>query len=246
MKFENRRRRFRSLLSGDRCVSLASVFDPMSARMAHELQFEAGVLGGSVASMATLGTPDLTGLTLTEFADQIRRICKACDLSLFVDADDGYGNAFNVMRTVEELEMAGVCGLSIEDTKLPLPYGPVEIGGLISLQEGADKMRAALAARSDPNLVIVGRTSAAGGLGMQEAIRRLSAYAETGIDAVFPIGVKTRDQLEMLRTAVDLPMVLHIVADELRDLDYLASQGVRIALQGHATFAAAMKAAYES
>jgi len=246
MRTRERRERFRALLEGDDCVATASVFDPFSARIAEDLGFESGVFGGSVASMAVTGAPDLMGLTLTEFAQQIHRICRAGDLSLIVDADDGYGNAINVMRSVEELETAGAAALTLEDTVLPLPFGAPRADQLISLEEGVGKMRAALAARSDPNLVIVGRTSAAGITGVEDAIRRLKAYAEAGVDAVFPVGVKQRDALAAIHDAVDRPMVFHIASEEVADLSYLATQGVRIALQGHATFAAAMKAVHDT
>jgi carboxyvinyl-carboxyphosphonate phosphorylmutase len=122
-RWHNRRERFRSILSGSTCVYPGSVFDPISARIAEDLGFEVGMFAGSVASMTVLGAPDLIVLTLTEFAQQACRICRAANLPLLCDADHGYGNALNVMRTVEELEMAGVAGLSIEDTELPSPYG---------------------------------------------------------------------------------------------------------------------------
>jgi len=122
-RWQDRRTRFRAVLSGPQCVFPASVFDPISARIAEDLGFEVGMLAGSVASLAVLGAPDLIVLTLTEFADQAGRICRAGNLPLLCDADHGYGNALNVMRTVEELETAGVAGLSIEDTDLPVPFG---------------------------------------------------------------------------------------------------------------------------
>jgi carboxyvinyl-carboxyphosphonate phosphorylmutase len=110
-------------LEGSACVHPASVFDAMSARMAESLGFEVGMFAGSIASATVLGAPDLVVLTLTEFAEQIRRIARGSDLPLMVDADHGYGNALNVMRTVEELETAGVAALTIEDTVLPTPFG---------------------------------------------------------------------------------------------------------------------------
>ncbi len=108
MRWSDRRERFRAILSGDRCVHPGSVFDPISARIAEDLGFEVGMLAGSIGSMAVLGSPDLILISLTEFADQAHRICRAGNLPLMVDADHGYGNALNVMRTVEELENAGV------------------------------------------------------------------------------------------------------------------------------------------
>ena len=157
---QDRRGRFRSVLTGSTCVYPGSVFDPISARIAEDLGFEVGIFAGSVASMTVLGAPDLIVLTLTEFAAQAHRICGAGNLPLLCDADHGYGNALNVMRTVEELETAGVAGLSIEDTELPLAHGSHGKPRLISIEEGVGKMSAALAARRDPGLAIAGRTSA--------------------------------------------------------------------------------------
>src|SRR5512141_2213662 len=107
-RWRARRERFRAVLSGEKCVHPGSVFDPISARIAEDLGFEIGMFAGSIASFTVLGAPDLVVLTLTEFAEQIRRITRAGTLPLLVDADHGYGNALSVMRTVEELEAAGV------------------------------------------------------------------------------------------------------------------------------------------
>ena len=127
-RWSARRTRFRGILAGKACVHPASVHDAVAARIAADLGFEMGMFAGSVASLAVLGAPDLIVLTLSEFADQAYRIGRAADLPLLVDADHGYGNALNVMRTVEELENAGVAALSIEDTALPRGYGPVGQG----------------------------------------------------------------------------------------------------------------------
>ena len=145
MNWTDRRRRFRTILKGDRCYHPASVFDPLSARIAQDLGFEVGMFAGSTASLTVLGAPDLILITLSEFAGQAYRINRAFDLPLLVDADHGYGNALNVMRTVEELENAGVAALSIEDTVLPRGYGPSDKAQLISIEEGVGKMKAALA-----------------------------------------------------------------------------------------------------
>src|SRR3954464_5747629 len=111
-----RRQRFRAVLAGNVCVHPGSVFDPMSARIAEELGFEVGMFGGSTASLTVLGAPDLIVLTLTEFANQAPRICRAVKtLPLLVDADHGYGNALSAMRTVEELEAAGISAMTLED-----------------------------------------------------------------------------------------------------------------------------------
>ena len=245
MNLTDRRERYRAILAGDKCVHPASVFDPISARVAEDLGFEVGMLAGSIASFTVLGAPDIIVLTLTEFAQQIHRICRAGNLSLMVDADHGYGNAFNVKRTVEELESAGVSALTIEDTDLPRSFGS---GGasLISIEEGVGKMKAALAGRQDPSLVIAGRTSAAQIVGVEEAIRRTNAYAEVGVDAMFLAGVSTRAQLEQIHAETDIPLIAGGGGGELSDLNLLAANGVRVALQGHLSFQASVKAVYDT
>ena len=245
MLLSERREHYRQVLAGTTCVHPASVFDAMSARMAESLGFEVGMFAGSIASATVLGAPDLVVLTLTEFAEQIRRITRGSNLSVMVDADHGYGNALNVMRTVEELETAGVSALTIEDTVLPIPFGG-EGEGLISAAEMLGKLRGAVAARQDPSLVIIGRTAVLRYCSMEEAVQRIQAYAQTGIDAIFLTGTRTREQLEAVHQATSLPLMLGGASAELRDREYLASQGVRIALQGHMPFYAAAKAVYDT
>jgi carboxyvinyl-carboxyphosphonate phosphorylmutase len=213
-------------------VHPGSVFDPISARIAEELGFEVGMFAGSIASFTVLGAPDLIVLTLTEFAAQAYRINRAGKLPLLVDADHGYGNALNVMRTVQELETAGVAAMCIEDTLLPKAYGEKK-PSLISLDEGVGKMRAALAAREDPSFVIVGRTSAAAITGTEDVIRRARAYAEAGVDALFFAGGMTREQLDAISGAVDVPLMLGGSGRELQD-------------PGHQPFSAAVQAVYDT
>src|SRR3954470_2428533 len=176
-RWSARRTRFRGILAGGACVHPASVHDAVSARIAEDIGFELGMFAGSVASMAVLGAPDLIVLTLSEFADQAYRINRAGNLPLLVDADHGYGNALSVKRTVEELETAGVAGLTIEDTRLPAPFGAGSKPELISIEEGVGKMRAALAGRQDRSLVIAGRTSAPAISGLDDTLARIRAYA---------------------------------------------------------------------
>ena len=246
MDWTERRQRFRAILSGPGCIRPASVFDAISARIAEDLGFEAGMFAGSVASLTVLGAPDLIVLSLTEFAEQAYRICRAGNLALLVDADHGYGNALNVMRTVQELETAGVAALTIEDTALPAAFGAAEKARLVSIEEGVGKMRAALAARQDRDLCIVGRTSAAGITGVEDAVARAKAYAAAGVDALFFVGLKTRAQLEAIAAAVKVPIMLGGVGAELDDPAYLAAKGVRICLQGHLPIMAAIRAVHDT
>jgi carboxyvinyl-carboxyphosphonate phosphorylmutase len=246
MDWSKRRERFRALIAEGRCFYPASVFDPISARIAEDLGFEVTMFAGSIASFTVLGAPDLVMLTLTEFASQVLRICRAGNLPLLVDADHGYGNALNVKRTVEELEIAGVCGLTIEDTLLPVSFGSSEGKDLISVDEGIGKMRAALAGREDRNLMIVGRTSAVATTGVADAIARAKAYAASGVDAMFFAGVRTRAQLDAIASDLKIPIFLGGAGAELYDRDYLASRGVHICLQGHSPFLAAVRAVHET
>ena len=246
MTWGQRRERFRALLAGAACLHPGSVHDPVSVRIAEDLGFECGMFAGSTGSLAVLGGPDLIVLTLSEFAEQALRINRAAaTLPLMVDADGGYGNALNVMRTVQELETAGVAGMTIEDTLLPAPFGGGE-PQLIPLEEGVGKMRAALAARQDAGLVIAGRTSAMGIAGEAEAVARVRAYQASGVDAVFLTGVATRAQLDAVADAVTIPIMLGNLPAALNDRDYLASRGVRIALQGHLPFAATVQALHDT
>ncbi|WP_050421612.1 isocitrate lyase/PEP mutase family protein [Bradyrhizobium tropiciagri] len=245
MAFRKRREALRFILDGSGCVRPGSVYDATSIRIAEDLGFELGMFGGSVASLAVLGDPDIALITLTEFAEQIRRMSRASPLPVLVDADHGYGNALNVRRTVQEVEAAGAAGLTIEDTLLPQAFGQAKTQ-LISLEEGVGKMKAALDGRNDPSLVILGRTGAVSITDLDDAILRARAYQAVGVDGLFFTGIKSRGELEAISAATSLPIVLGGAPEEMTALDYLASQRVRIALQGHAPFAAATQAVYET
>jgi oxaloacetate decarboxylase len=243
MAFRKRREVLRSILSGSQFIRPGSVYDATSIRIAEDLGFELGMFGGSVASLAVLGDPDVTLITLTELAEQMRRMSRASTLPVLVDADHGYGNALNVRRTVGELEAAGAAGLTIEDTLLPQAFGQAKTE-LISLEEGVGKMKAALSGRSDPTLVVIGRTGAVSITSLDDAIARAKAYEATGVDALFFTGIKARSELDAISAATRLPIVLGGAPEEMIERDYLLSRRVRIALQGHAPFAAATQAVY--
>jgi len=241
MHWQQRRERFRAHLNSKVCVYPGSVFDPISARIAEELDFEVGMFAGSVASLTVLGDPDHIVLTLSEFAEQSYRINRAGELPLLVDADHGYGNALNVKRTVEELETAGVAALSIEDTELPRQFGSGGNTRLISIDEGVGKMRAAIAGRQDPSLVIAARTSAIQVNGLDDTLARIEAYQSTAVDAIFLIGVNEKYQLQEISKVCSLPILLGGAGTKIKDLEYLASMGVRICLQGHQPVMAAIQ-----
>jgi oxaloacetate decarboxylase len=245
MTFQKRRETLRAILSGSACIRPGSVYDAISIRIAEDIGFELGMFGGSVASLAVLGDPDIALITLTELAEQMRRMSRASALPVLVDADHGYGNALNVRRTIEELEAAGAAGLTIEDTLLPQAYGETKTQ-LISLEEGTGKMKAALDARRDPSLVIVGRTGAVSISSLDDAIVRAKAYEATGVDALFFTGIKAKAELEAISAVTRLPLILGGAPEAMSDPVYLREQRIKIALQGHAPISAATKAVYET
>lgn len=236
-----RRQKLRTIFDGAQCIHPASVFDPLSARAAEDIGYEAGMFAGSIASLTVLGAPDIILLTLTEFAAQAQRICRAGELPLIVDADHGYGNALNVTRCVEELETAGVACLTIEDTLLPKRFGSQGVE-FLSEQEGVGKMKAALAGRQDPDLIVLGRTSAVGPNGVDDGISRACAYLDAGVDGIMFVGLKTRAELEAIAARIEAPIMIGGAGAELQDVDYLAACGVRVSLQGHQPFMAALQA----
>ena len=236
---------FRELLASKQCYHTASVFDPMSARIAADLGFEVGILGGSVASLQVLAAPDFALITLSEFAEQATRIGRVAQLPVIADADHGYGNALNVMRTVVELERAGIGALTIEDTLLPAQFGRRSTD-LISVAEGVGKIRAALEARVDPELTIVARTHA-GVLSTQEVISRTQAYRAAGADGICMVGVKDFEHLEQIAENLSVPLMLVTYGNPaLHDDARLAALGVRVVVDGHGAYFAAIKATYDS
>lgn len=239
MNATEQRLRMRAILNGNQCLSPASVYDGLSARLAQDVGYTLGILSGSVSSNSTLASPDLIVLTLTEFADQIRRIMRASDISLLVDADHGYGNALNVMRTVIECEHAGVSAMSIEDTALPLRFGQ-EKDELISTPEMIGKLKAAVAARKDPSTVIAGRTAALKVEGTEATCARAKAYAACGVDCIFAVGVESLDQVKAIHEASKLPIIVGSAPASIKREAFFAA-GARVLLQGHQPLAAAVK-----
>lgn len=238
------RKDLRALLSSNQCYYTASTFDPMSARIAADIGFEVGILGGSVASLQVLAAPDFALITLSEFTEQATRIGRVARLPIIADADHGYGNALNVMRTVTELERAGVAALTIEDTLLPAKYGHKSTD-LISLEEAVGKIEAALDARIDPYMCIFARTNA-GQLSLEDTLARVKAYQAAGADGICIVGIRDFEHLEQISQQVSIPLMLVAYGNPaLSDRERLAANGVRIVVNGHAAYFAAIKATYD-
>lgn len=245
MNAHQRRQALRAILKDNGSLHPAPVYDAISARIAQDIGFELGIMGGSMASLAVLGDPDLVLVTLSELAEQVRRCSRASAIPLVIDADHGFGNALNVRRTVEELEAAGAAGVTIEDTALPQPFG-ADRAQFISVAEGVGKMKAALEARHDPDFVVIARIGSAPANGIQDAIARARAYEAAGVDALFFAGLKTRDEVEALAGSTAVPLTLGIVDGELADRDFLSRHRVRFSLQGHTPLLAAIRTTHDA
>ena len=240
------RERFRQVLLKDSCTLAANIFDPLSARIAHMLEYEVCVLSGSVGKVANLGVPDGVLSNMSDVVDHCRRITRIADVSLMVDAEDGFGNAVNVVRTVREMEAAGVAAIEIEDNFVPKRFN-VQDPGLVSKEEQAGKLKAAVAARTDPTTVIVARSAAFGLCSLDEALDRLAAYSETGAEAVMLTGLQSREQIEAAHRTTFLPLcILNPPIGARNDAAFLAANGVRILMLGNPTFAVAVKSIYDS
>ena len=239
------RERFRHVLARPTCTVAANIFDPLSARIAYMLDYEVCFLSGSVGKVANVGVPDIVLYNMSDAVDHCRRITRMADVSLMVDGEDGFGNAINVWRTVKELEAAGVSAIEIEDTIASVRFNAPD-PGLHSTAEQVGKLEAAVAARTDPTTVIVARTAALTYCPLDEAVDRIRAYAQTGVEAIRLVGLRTREHLEAVHRATSLPLtVLSPPPALMHDRAFLAANGVRILMLGNPAFAVAVKALYE-
>ena len=239
------RERFRRVISRPECTLAANIFDPLSARIAHMLDYEVCFLSGSVGKVANLGVPDIVMTNMSDLVDVCRRITRIADVSLMHDGEDGFGNAVNVVRSVKELEAAGVSAIEIEDAIPPLRFNQ-ENPGLYSQEEQMGKLEAAVAARTDPMTVIIARTTALTHFPLDEAVDRIKAYSQTGVEAIRLAGLRTRVQLEAVHQATPLPLTVLSPPDGMmKDMVFLAANGVRILMAGNPSFGMAVQAVYD-
>jgi 2,3-dimethylmalate lyase len=194
--------RLRQLLAGPGPVVLPGCYDALSARLVEQAGFDGVYLTGFGASASLLGRPDVGLLGLAEMVDQARRLVAATDLPVLADADTGYGNPINVVRTVQEYERAGVAGLHLEDQVTPKRCGHLAPKAVVPAGEFTAKVAAAVAARRDPDLVIVARTDARTTSGLDEAIARARAAAEVGADVLFVEALRDEAELEAVAAAL--------------------------------------------
>mgnify|MGYP001337275485 FL=1 len=233
--------KLRELLNDGNCYNPATIFNPLSARLAGDVGFKLGIIPGKIISLDYLSEPDLMLLTLSELTDTVRRIAKKTGIPLIVDADNGYGNALNVKRTVENLEDAGASGISIEDTDLPIKFGTSKISDFLEIKEAAKKIKIAVESKQNMSTCIIARTGCYPHTGFQDMIERGKAYESEGADAIFYVNVNTRDHIYEISNHHKVPIVLGNNSTEI-SLNELADLGISVSLPGHKAYFIAMQA----
>ncbi len=208
------RQRLRARLTNGPLIAAPGIYDAYGARFVEQAGFEAAYMTGNGVSASLLGRPDVGLIDLTLIASHAHRVASCIDIPLICDADTGYGNAVNVRRTVEEFESAGVAAIHLEDQVAPKRCGHLPGSRpVVSMKEHVGKIEAALAARRDPDFIIIARTDAASGHGLEEAIRRGRAYRKAGADVVFVELKGSSNMLEELKrvtSEVDAPCLVNV------------------------------------
>jgi carboxyvinyl-carboxyphosphonate phosphorylmutase len=208
------RQRLRKRLTDGPLIVAPGIYDAYGARFVEQARFEAVYMTGNGVSASLLGRPDVGLVDLTLFASHAHRAAACVDIPLICDADTGYGNAVNVRRTVEEFESAGVAAIHLEDQVSPKRCGHLPGSRpVVDMNEHVGKIEAAIAARRDPDFIIIARTDAAAGHGLDEAIRRGKAYRAAGADVVFvelKSGPDILDQLKRITTEIDAPCLVNV------------------------------------
>jgi 2-methylisocitrate lyase-like PEP mutase family enzyme len=217
--------RIRELLAGD-AVLMPGVYDALTARIAARVGFKLVFISGYSVSAARLGEPDFGFLTQTEMAEAARSVCRVSEAPVIVDADTGYGNALNVIRTVRDLQDAGAAGVFLEDQVWPKKCGHMAGKRVVDVEEHVQKLRAAVEARGARDLFVVARTDARQPLGLEAAIERCLAYREAGADALFVEAPESVEELERIAEALPGPLVAergvtpHLTRAELHELGF--------------------------
>jgi 2,3-dimethylmalate lyase len=221
--------RLRELLKRKEILVAPGAHDALAAKIVAKAGFEAVYFTGYGQAASHLGGPDVGLLTMTEMAMRARNFAAAVDIPVIADADTGFGNAVNTMRTVREFEAAGVAAVQIEDQVAPKKCGHMIGRQVVPLEEMIGKIRAAVAARQDPELVIIARTDARTTLRIDEALRRGRAFAEAGADVLFIESPESVEEMRLITTSFQIPVLANMVeggrtplynAGELQKLGY--------------------------
>ena len=205
----DKRKAFRDGLNSGKLQQFPGAFNPLSARLIQEKGFQGVYISGAVLA-ADLGLPDIGLTTLTEVAGRGAQIARMTDLPTLIDADTGFGEPMNVARTVQTMEDAGISGLHIEDQINPKRCGHLDGKGVVDDDTAIKRIKSAVDARRDPNLVIMARTDIRAAEGLDVAIDRAKKLADAGADAIFPEAMKDLSEFEAMREAVDVPLLANM------------------------------------
>ena len=220
---------FRELLEKDEILVAPGAYDCVSARIIEHIGFQAVYLSGAGVSASRIGKPDIGLITMTEQVDQARNIADSVDIPVIADADTGYGNPINVIRTVKQFEQAGAAAIHLEDQEMPKRCGHMEGKTLISKESMVQKIRAAVDARTDEDFFIFARTDAKAGYGLDEAIERGKAYVEAGADGIFIEAPESIEELRIIGHSFSVPLLVNrppskktpwLSCQELEDLGF--------------------------
>jgi len=245
---ESRSKALRKALESPGMVLAVGAFDALSARIAERLGFRAVITGGYTTSASLLGKPDWGLLTQTEMVRHIGYVAEACNLPLIADADTGYGNPINVRRTGREFEKAGVAAIFLEDQVHPKRCGHMEGKQVIPAEEHAQKIRAAVDARTDDDLVIIARTDARSVYDLDEAIRRCRLYREAGADVTFVEAPRSVEELRRIVREIDAPQVANMIEGgrtPFLNAGELENMGFKIAFYTLGVYYAVAKTVYD-
>lgn len=226
-------------------LAIPGAFNAAAGRLIEEAGFPAAYLSGAAFSAGVLALPDIGLFTLPELVTQVTYLTRSIRIPLIVDADTGFGEAVNVERTVIELEAAGAAAIQLEDQTLPKRCGHLSGKNLVDTNEMCAKIRAAVSARRNPDLVILARTDARGVISFEEAVDRARRYLAAGADWIFPEALANRAEFERFRREVDAPLIANMTEfgkSELLPLEFFREQGYAGVLFPVTLFRIAMKA----
>jgi len=238
--------RFRFAVKNNRPLRVVGTINAYCAMMAEQIGHQAIYVSGSGVACSSYGLPDLGITSLDNVLEDVRRITSACSLPLLVDADTGWGGAFQIARTVTEMTRAGAAGIHLEDQVAQKRCGHRPNKSIVSQDEMVDRIKAAVDARTDDNFVIMARTDAAAVEGLQSAIDRACACVDAGADMVFPEAMTTLEDYRGFCNAIKVPVLANLTEfgkTPLFSMDQIASAGVSIALYPLTAFRAINRAA---
>jgi carboxyvinyl-carboxyphosphonate phosphorylmutase len=221
--------KLRELLAQPQILVAPGAHDALSAKIVAKAGFEAVYFTGYGQAASHLGGPDVGLMTMTEMVMRARNFAAAVDVPVIADGDTGFGNVINVMRTVQEYEAAGVAAIQLEDQVAPKKCGHMTGRQVVPLEDMVGKIKAAVAARKDPDFVIIARTDARTNLGIEEALRRGKAFAEAGADVLFIESPESLEEMKLITSSFNIPVLANMVeggrtplmtAQELQELGY--------------------------